>query len=89
MDRVPQAMYSTAVAHGAGIDPWVVRLVALLACNSFFLPHQSTVYLALYHDTGGHLFAHRQAQPMALAYAVVTMVALCASVPVWRALGLL
>lgn len=77
------------VAHGAGIDPWVVGLVTLLACNSFFLPHQSTVYLALYHGTGGRLFAHRQARPMALAYAVVTMLALCASVPVWRAMGLL
>jgi hypothetical protein len=35
------------------------------------------------------LFAHRQARPTALAYGVATFVALCASVPVWRAFGLL
>jgi len=77
------------VAIGAGIDPWVIALVALIACNGFFLPYQSTTYLALYHGTNGRLFSHRQARPMAFAYAVATLLALCASVPLWRALGLL
>jgi hypothetical protein len=77
------------VGLSAGIDPWVIALIALMACNGFFLPYQSTTYLALYHGTNGRLFTHRQAQPMAIAYGVVTLVALCASVPVWRAFGLL
>jgi di/tricarboxylate transporter/CRP-like cAMP-binding protein len=76
------------VGLGAGIDPWVIGLIALMACNGFFLPYQSTTYLALYHGTGGRLFSHRQARPMAIAYALVTLLALCASVPYWRALGL-
>ncbi|HEY2594949.1 MAG TPA: SLC13 family permease, partial [Chloroflexota bacterium] len=76
------------VGQGAGIDPWVVGLIALMACNGFFLPYQSTTYLALYHGTNGRLFTHRQARPTAIAYGVVTLVALCASVPFWRALGL-
>ena len=77
------------VAGGAGIDPFVVAMVALVACNGFFLPYQSTVYLALYHGTGGRLFSHRQARPAALAYGLVALIALCASVPIWDAMGLL
>ena len=77
------------VGISAGIDPWVIGLIALMACNGFFLPYQSTTYLALYHGTNGRLFTHRQARPMAAAYAVVTLLALCASVPLWRVMGLL
>lgn len=77
------------VAGAAGINPLVVGLVALIACNGFFLPYQSTPYLALYHGTGGRLFTHLQARPAALAYGIVTLLALCASLPAWRAMGLL
>jgi di/tricarboxylate transporter len=77
------------VGSSSGIDPWVVGLIALMACNGFLLSYQSTTYLALYHGTNGRLFTHAQARPMAVAYSVVTLLALCASVPVWRAMGLL
>jgi L-tartrate/succinate antiporter len=77
------------VGLGAGIDPWIIGLIALTACNGFFLPYQSTTYLALYHGTNGRLFTHRQARPMAIAYAAATLLALCASVPFWRAIGLI
>ena len=46
-------------------------------------------YLALYQGTGGALFHHAQARPAALAYALITLIALCASVPAWQAMGLL
>jgi len=77
------------VGLSAGIDPWIIALIALIACNGFFLSYQSTTYLALYHGTSGRLFTHRQARPTAIAYGVVTLLALCASVPLWRAFGLL
>lgn len=81
------------VAAAAGIDPWVVALVALVACNTFFLPYQSTTYLALYYGAGGgsagRLFTHRQARPLAIAYGVAALFALVASVPYWRWLGLI
>ena len=77
------------VVTAAGIDPLVVGLVALIACNTFFLPYQSTTYLALYHGTGGGVFSHRQARPAALAYGLFTIVALVASVFFWRLMGLL
>jgi di/tricarboxylate transporter len=77
------------VAAAKGISPLVIGLVALIACNTFFLPYQSTTYLALYHGTGGEVFTHRQARPTAIAYAVFSLVALVASVFLWRMMGLL
>jgi hypothetical protein len=77
------------VAGAAGVSPLVVAIVATIACNGFLAPYQSTTYLALYHGTGGRLFDHRLARPAALAYALVSLVALCLSVPVWRWMGLL
>ena len=77
------------IARSAGIDPWVVAIVALTACNMFFLPYQSTIYLALVTGTGGRLFSHRQARPVALACMVLTVLGLVVSVPYWRVLGLL
>jgi len=70
------------------MDPWLIGLIALMACNGFLFPYQSTSYLALYHGTNGRLFTHRQVRPVAIAYSVITLLALCASVPVWRAMGL-
>jgi anion transporter len=77
------------VASAAGVHPFIVGLIALLAGNGFFLPYQSTAYLALYSGTGGKLFTHAQALPAALAYGIWTMIALALSVPVWRWMGLL
>jgi anion transporter len=51
------------VADAAGIHPFIVGLVALIACNGFFLPYQSTTYLAMYHGSDGKLFTHAQARP--------------------------
>ena len=77
------------VASAASIHPFVVGLIALIACNGFFLPYQSTTYLAMYHGSGENVFTHAQARPAAIAYGVVAFVALCASVVTWRAMGLL
>jgi hypothetical protein len=82
-------MIAVPVAGAAGIHPFVLGLVALMAGNVFFLPYQSTAYLALYHGTGGRLFTHAQAWPAALAYAIIVIIALCASVLPWSVMGLL
>ena len=77
------------VGLGAGIDPWIVAMVALTACNTFFLPFQLTAYIALHTGGGSRLFAHAQMRGFAVLYAVLTVVGLLASVPWWHALGLL
>jgi anaerobic C4-dicarboxylate transporter len=51
------------VATTAGIHPYIVGLIAVVACNGFFLPYQSTPYLALDAGTGRGLFTHAQALP--------------------------
>ena len=61
----------------------------LIAGNGFLLPYQSSNYLALYEGTNGRLFSHAQARPAAVVYTALSVAALCASVPVWRWMGLL
>jgi anion transporter len=77
------------VASASGMHPFIVGLVAVIACNGFFLPYQSTAYLALCSGTAGKLFTHRQVVPTALAYGAWTLVAVVLSVPVWRMMGLI
>jgi anion transporter len=77
------------VASASGVHPFVVGLIALIACNTFFLPYQSTSYIALYEGTAGKLFTHRQIIPMAIAYAAWTMVAVIVSLPLWRLMALI
>ena len=77
------------VASASGIHPFVVGLIAVVACNGFFLPYQSTAYLALYAGTAGQVFTHRQVVPTALAYGAWTLVAVVLSVPMWRMMGLI
>jgi divalent anion:Na+ symporter, DASS family len=79
----------TPVARGAGIDPFVVAVVTLTASNTFFMPFQSTSYMALYTGGGARLFHHRQARIFAFVYAAVAVLGLLVSVPFWHLLGLL
>jgi anion transporter len=79
----------TPVAAAAGVHPFIVGLIAVVACNGFWVPYQSTTYLALYAGTEGEVFTHRQATPAAIAYGVWTLVGVTLSVPVWRLMGLL
>jgi anion transporter len=77
------------VASAAGIHPYIVGLISVIACNGFFLPYQSTTYLALDAGTGRALFTHKQALPTAIAFAGWTLVAAAVSVPAWRMMGLM
>ena len=61
----------------------------MVACNGFFLPYQSTTYLALDAGTGGKLFTRAQTLPTAIAFATWTVIAAALSVPVWRMMGLM
>jgi anion transporter len=72
-----------------GVEPWVVGITALVTTNTWFLPYQSTIYQALYYGTDERAFGHAQARPIALAYGVACLLGLLASIPLWRAMGLL
>jgi di/tricarboxylate transporter len=77
------------IAGAAGIHPYIVGVIAVIACNGFFLPYQSTTYLALDAGTGRALFTHAQALPTAIAFGVWIVVAAALSVPMWRMMGLM
>ena len=77
------------VAVAAGIHPFIVGLISVVACNGFFLPYQSTTYLALNGGTGGQLFSHKQAFPAAIAFFVWTILAAVFSIPAWHMMGLM
>src|SRR5215831_15877060 len=79
----------TPVAAAAGVHPFIVGLIAVVACNGFWVPYQSTTYLVLYAGTEGEVFSHGQATPAAIAYGVWTLIGVTLSVPVWRLMGLL
>jgi len=77
------------VALPLGIEPWIVGMTALVTTNMWFLPYQSTIYQALYYGTDEKAFGHAQVRKVALAYGVACLAGLAASVPLWRAMGLL
>ena len=76
------------VAQAAGISPWTVGIVALVATNLWLLPYQSTIYLALYYGMGA-TYTHAAVRPAAWVYAAAVLGGVALSVPYWRALGLL
>ncbi|MDP8924661.1 MAG: anion permease, partial [Chloroflexota bacterium] len=76
-------------AQSVGVDAWVVVLAVSLATNIWVYPQQNLLYLTAFYATGERAFSHEQARPLALAYPLFVLVALLASVPYWRWLGLL
>ena len=74
-------------AGAAGIHPFIVALISLVSTQVWFLPYQSTVYLALYHGSS-ELFTHRDARPLAWLWGAFVLLSLVAAYPLWRAMGL-
>jgi anion transporter len=77
------------VLTSAGIDPFVVALVALLSSNPWVLRHQNSVYRNVWKATGGKLFAHEDTLKIALLHIAIVAVSVAAAVPYWTWLGLI
>jgi di/tricarboxylate transporter len=75
------------LADAAHVHPFLIALICLVATQVWFLPYQSTVYLAFYHGSG-ELFTHRHARPLAWWWGPLVLVSLVAAWPVWRLMGL-
>ena len=75
------------VAGAAHVNPFLIALICLVATQVWFLPYQSTVYLAFYHGSG-ELFSHRHARPFAWLWGPLVLIAVVAAWPVWRVMGL-
>ncbi len=72
-----------------GIDPWVVVIAILSTVLTWILPATTPEYLVAHSASEGRLYSHPQAQRVALAYVVVTLVGLALVVPYWKLTGLM
>jgi di/tricarboxylate transporter len=77
------------IAPAVGLHPWVVAFVVLSAANLWSVPYQFASYLAFWSASDGYLFAHDQVRLFSVAYALLSLGGLLASIPLWRLLGLL
>jgi len=77
------------IATEGGINPLVLTLVICTTVSVWFLPYQSTYYLALYFGTKEKAFSHGQVRLLAWSYGAIYLLAIAAAIPYWRWLGLL
>ena len=61
----------------------------LLAANIWILPYQGLEYLVAREATGGQAFDDRQGTRIGAALTLVRFLAIAASVPAWKLMGLL
>jgi DASS family divalent anion:Na+ symporter len=77
------------IATAAGISPLPLLLVICTSVAVWFLPYQSTCYLALYFGTKEKAFSHGQVRSLAWSFGVIYWLAIAAAIPYWRWLELL
>ena len=83
------ALAVVPAAPQLGISPWLAGLTVLLSANIWIFPYQGLEYLIAREATGGQAFDDRQGTRIGAALTVVRFAAIAASVPVWKAMGLL
>jgi hypothetical protein len=81
------ALVALPAADAAHVNPFLIAIICLVATQVWFLPYQSSVYLAFYHGSG-ELFSHRQARPFAWLWGLLVLVSVVAAWPVWRMMAL-
>jgi DASS family divalent anion:Na+ symporter len=77
------------IALPAGIAPLALTLVICTTVSVWFLPYQSTYYLALYFGTKEQAFSHSQVRLVAWSYGIIYLVAVAVAIPYWHYLGML
>lgn len=76
-------------APSLGLSPWVVGFVVLVSANTWLHPSQSDFCRLTRDATRGEMFTERHGLILGIAMTLLTLVAIAASVPYWRAIGLL
>lgn len=77
------------IAAHAGIHSQALLLVICTSVAVWFLPYQSTCYLALYFGTKEKAFSHSQVRLLAWSYGLIYLLAVLAAIPYWRWLKLI
>lgn len=78
-----------AAAPSLGILPWVVGFVVLVVAHTWVVPNQGLEYLITRDVTRGEAFTDRQGITVGAALTLIRLLAVAASIPYWRAIGLL
>jgi anion transporter len=77
------------IAANAGVNALVLVLIICMAVTVWFLPYQSTCYLALYFGAKEKAFSHAQVRKLAWSYGLIYLAAVLVAIPYWWMLGLL
>jgi hypothetical protein len=83
------ALVTMPLAQALGFHPFIPVLVALVAGDHTVLPYVNSGYPIVYFASEGELFSHAQARWPLVLEALYRIVALLASVPVWKLAGLM
>lgn len=79
-------IFFVPLATAAHINPLIPGFLLLAATNLWVVPYQSTTFLtALYASRG--MVKHRQLIKLSLAYMTINIIAMLASVPLWKLIG--
>ncbi len=93
LPRVPaNFLLASALVPAAprlGLSPWLIGFVVLTVGNTWLHPGQSDFYTLTRDVTKGEMFTDRQGIAVGVALTLLTLVSIAASIPYWRAIGLL
>lgn len=87
-----QLLLSLALVPAApslGISPWLMGFVVLIVAHTWILPNQGLEYLITRDITRGEAFTDRHGFIIGVALTAVRLLAIAATIPFWRAIGLL
>lgn len=80
----------TPFCIAAGMSPWVAAMAAYCVVYPYFTKYQNINFLAAFNSAGGdERLEHKMLVPFCLVFHIVSILALTASVPYWKFLGLI
>lgn len=76
------------VCIGAGIHPFLALITIYVSTNTWNVIYQSTPVVTSMVATDNMMVTHTDILPASIAYMVVNIIALMASIPIWKLMGL-
>lgn len=74
----------------AGMSPWIAAMASYCVVYPYFTKYQNINFLAAFNSAGGdEKLSHTMLVPFCLVFHIVSILALTASVPYWKILGLI
>jgi DASS family divalent anion:Na+ symporter len=73
----------------AGMSPWILSFAVISSSCVWNLSFHNTMFLSALAATKGEMIVHRDVLPMSVAFMVINIIALMASIWPWRMLGLM